>query len=209
MLGRSRLVRALDRQGRPLSGWLWDRVHHYGTQLLACGYWESTTKPNLFVRSYPSVTFFADLRGTRYITIAEDSRPLFYWNIPFAVDRDRVARMVAIEGARLAPIPIRLPSILHEEQMAVLMHVESEPFERQEPQDVPAAPAPATFRPVHRLFEALDPRTGELIASGAKGAERPYLRCPQCREPVARHWDGALDRYCFAHPRTRCPLSPV
>jgi hypothetical protein len=202
-------VKALDRWGRPLSGETWDRVHYYGTQLLGYGYWESTTKPNLFVRGYSSATFFADLGGTRYVRIAEDSRPLFYWKLAPALDPDRAGRMIAIEGARLAPIPVRLSSMADGEHAELLIQVDREQFQRPEPTVVPAAPMATAFRYRPQLFEALDTGTGELIPSGDRTAARPYLRCPHCQVRVARAWDGGLDRYAFTHPRTHCPGSPV
>jgi hypothetical protein len=205
-------VKALNPWGVAIAGEEWNRLYHYGTQLLGYGYRVSSTKPNLFVRSYPSIVFFADLRGTRNVPLSRDSRPLFYWQLGANVDPARGARMVAIEATRLDPIPIRLPSIPDLEQpahMELLLQVDRAPFQRHEPRTVPTAPPPATFRFTPRLFEAIDSRTGELIAAGDKAAGRPHLRCPRCRVPVVRQWDGALDRYAFEHPRTTCPMSPV
>jgi hypothetical protein len=117
--------------------------------------------------------------------------------------------MIAIEGARLAPIPVRLSSMADGEHAELLVQVDREPFQRPEPTVVPAAPPPTAFRYRPQLFEGLDTRTGELVPSGDRAAARTYLRCPHCQVRVARAWDGELDRYAFAHPRTQCPGSPV
>lgn len=195
-------MKPLDRRGRPLYGETWDRVYFYGSQLVALGYRESERKPNLFVRSYASVTFFGDLRGSSHIAPWEDPRPLLYWQFREATEPRRAGRMIAIEAVRTAPLPIRLTWRPTEETLEELREVDRRHFERIEPVNVPPALAPSGPRPRGQLMEALDRSTGELIPADADPPGKK-LFC-FCGQQVRRRWDLDSNRFYFDHPRGSC-----
>jgi hypothetical protein len=200
-------VRPYDKQDRPLFGETWDRVHHYGTQLLALGYTEHAQKPNLFVRKYRRLDFYADLRGSNIIPIWNDPRPMFYWRFKRQHDPRVAPRVVSIEATRLAPMPIRLSHRPTIETLELLANVDHTLFERPEPARVPPAPVPGAPRPEDtrsHLYEAVRPSTGEFISASAKSAGATHLVCPDCRGAVQRRWDSNQDRYVFRHLGKDC-----
>lgn len=200
-------MKPLDKQGRRLFGQTWDRVHHYGTQLVALGYVEHAEKSNLFVRSYRSAQFYADLRGSNVVAIWQDRRPLFYWRFRRDLDRPTAQRIISIEAARTAPVPIRLSLDLDQASMELLTEVDPSLFARSEPARVPPAPVPGAPPPARardRLSEALDRSTGELVPASARSAGGSHLVCPACQQAVRRRWDPHSDRYYFHHLHRPC-----
>jgi len=104
-----------DRFGNPIYPHVHSKMREIGRQLVALGYSEHTRKPDLYVCSHPSVTFYADLRGTAMVPIWEDTSALFYWrfsgNLPLTLRR----RMLAIETMRLRDVPWRVSGEMHED----------------------------------------------------------------------------------------------
>jgi hypothetical protein len=107
------------RNGQPIYPRIFQQLQAYGRTLEQCGYKESQKKPNLFYRSYPFGTFFADLRGTEEVPIWEDLSALFYFQwqgepLPPAVRQ----QIVKLEWERTGDIPKRLSFNLHHDDAA-------------------------------------------------------------------------------------------
>lgn len=205
-------MRPVDYRGRVLYDEVWDRVYFYGAALLERGYVEATSKWNLFLLAYPTVTFFAGLRGTKDIDIWEDRRPLFWWQLAKGrrVASEQLARMVTIEASRLDPIPIRTTHMPSEDTLPVFARIDSQGlFDRPEPDHVPKAPHVSAISWRLHLYKAIDGKTGEYISASDTAAARPYLRCTSCRERLARRWDPDLQRYFFDHKKGRCAMQSV
>lgn len=71
-----------NKDGRPIySDKKWQKLQETGEILEQIGYTESNNKPNLFYRKINGGFVFADLRGTEFIPIWDDLRPLVYKSI--------------------------------------------------------------------------------------------------------------------------------
>lgn len=64
--------------GRPIYQSIFTILQAIGTRLLECGWRESITKPNLFLKCFDDVMVFADMRGTEITPIWEEPYPLLY-----------------------------------------------------------------------------------------------------------------------------------
>lgn len=101
----------VTKDGRPIHPRTFAVLQVIGRQLEARGYVERGSRPNLFVRAYPGVKFYADFGGTREVAIWRDRRPLMYWFFQqpsLRLDPETRQAMVLIEWRRLAGIPKRL-----------------------------------------------------------------------------------------------------
>lgn len=71
-------MEAKDKFGNEIYQATWDKMIGFARVLMARGYRESRSKPNLFYRSFAAGCFFADMRGTEEVPIWSDPSPLFY-----------------------------------------------------------------------------------------------------------------------------------
>jgi hypothetical protein len=94
---------------RPIYPYIFAKMQEYGRQLESLGYKESRGKPNLFYCSYPSITFMADLRGTKFLPIFKDPRPFVYVSNKDASEWEHadVARTIEIARLKSAGLPLR------------------------------------------------------------------------------------------------------
>lgn len=83
-------------------------LEHNEWVLLSKGYRESSRKPKLFYRSDLGVVFFADMRGTDYVPVWQDTSPLFYVG-QCDIPRWRLSRIASQEFSRLGCC--RLPTM--------------------------------------------------------------------------------------------------
>lgn len=202
MLGSERAVNRRDRTGRPLFNETWDRIRAYGGQLVDLGY-EEAADANLYVRTYTSITFFADFRGTSWVPIWSDRRALFSWRVlDPELGLERRWRMVAIEAARISPVPIRVRGLPAADWVATPLPLAGAVLERSEPEEVPAL---MTAPPIARLARAIDPRTGEVVGAAEGSPERTVFVC-LCGVRVRRCWDTVTQAFTFEHPQPRCLL---
>ena len=71
-------MKPVNIDGRPIYDSIFRKLLAIGTRLLECGWRESITKPNLFLKSFDDVMVFADMRGTEITPIWEEPYPLMY-----------------------------------------------------------------------------------------------------------------------------------
>lgn len=99
----------VSKDGSPIYPWVFAKLQAIARQLEARGYVERGRRPNLFVRDYRGVKFYADFGGTEEVPIWSNPRPLFYWffDKQSSFDLETRQAMVLIEWRRLAHIPKR------------------------------------------------------------------------------------------------------
>jgi len=194
-----------DWRFRRIFGPAWDRVCHYGSQLAELGYFERPDTPNLFVRHYRSISFFADLSGKdEDLPIWTDPRPVLRWRYALGHSASVAARSVNIEAARLAPLPIRLPAHSYSASYEIGFGLDRSLFQRPEPAAVPPA-STRIPRPVQdSADEAVDPRTEHVVGAWSNAAKAWHLLCVHCREQVERRWSPHDQRYFFQHVGLPC-----
>ncbi|MDQ2052790.1 DEAD/DEAH box helicase family protein, partial [Natronolimnohabitans sp. A-GB9] len=104
-------MKPVDKFGNRIHPSIFEELSDFGDTLRELGYSESRTKPNLFYYS-PSggIAFFMDMRGTSIVDIAEDTRPLFYWDIDVEMEDWAKRRLLKEERERLSEhgVPLRL-----------------------------------------------------------------------------------------------------
>ncbi len=98
----------VTKDGRPIYPKTFAKLQVIGRQLEARGYVERGSRPNLFVRDYRCVQFYADFGGTEEIAPWENVRPLFYWFFRKQLDLETRQAMVLIEWRRLEGVPKRM-----------------------------------------------------------------------------------------------------
>jgi hypothetical protein len=82
-------------------------------------YVRSLTKVFLFYKTFPQGVFFVDMRGTKYVPIWMDNRPLFYWQFKGEMPMWKKRRMIGAELRRLSnsSCPCRIaPKAHHAEE---------------------------------------------------------------------------------------------
>jgi hypothetical protein len=96
-------MRPVDKAGRPIFPWVFAILQEHGARLDQLGYNECRDTPNLFLLECARVTFYADMRGTKYAPVWSRRYPGFYWRwmtpVPPVHERQRT---VAIEWLRLS-----------------------------------------------------------------------------------------------------------
>jgi len=109
-------MKPVDKFGTRIHPSVFKQLSEFGEKLRDLGYSESRTKANLFYHSPTGgIAFFMDMRGTSVIDIAEDTRPLFYWNIDLKMEDWAKRRLLKEERERLAEhgVPLRLSGARH------------------------------------------------------------------------------------------------
>lgn len=108
----------VSKDGSSIRPEIFRKLQTIGRQLEVHGYVERGRRPNLFVRDYRGVKFYADFGGTDDVPIWRDPRPLFYWfwhPKPGPAPEIR-QRMVLVEWVRLGDVPRRLSYDLMHDQ---------------------------------------------------------------------------------------------
>ena len=97
------------KDGTPIpSDSIWQTMQETGQKLEYLGYIESVNKPNLFYKTYESLTddeenglIFVDIRGTNDTPISEDCRPISYYrNLSF---KDYITDLIILKRAGCIP----------------------------------------------------------------------------------------------------------
>ena len=70
-------MQPFDKFGKPIYSYIFHQMKEHGEKLISLGYQE-TREANLFILRNPSVVFMADMRGTQYMPIWKDPRPVVY-----------------------------------------------------------------------------------------------------------------------------------
>lgn len=104
-------MKPVTKDGRAIRLAIFDRMLAHAKLLSLHGYIESALKPNLFCCHYRSVSFYADMRGTREVQPWVDDRPLFYWYWHTPLPLEVRQRTVLVECVRLGRTPLRLATI--------------------------------------------------------------------------------------------------
>ena len=104
-------MRPVTKDGKTIGLVLFEKLLGYGKVLSQHGYIESAMKPNLFGCHYQTVSFYADMRGTREVPLWVDDRPLFYWYWHQPLSIEVRQKTVLVEWVRLGHMPLRLATI--------------------------------------------------------------------------------------------------
>jgi len=103
-------LRGYDKFGNKIYGRTLDVLFRHGEALLKAGYRESSKCPNLFFLKSSEAMYFADMRGTKEVSIWEIPVPLVYWKFGKVTPEWKQRRSVDKELSRLSAlgIPSRL-----------------------------------------------------------------------------------------------------
>ncbi len=107
-------VQPISKDGSRIHPQTFRRLQLVGATLERHGYVERGRRPNLFVRDYGFVRFYADLGGTDEVPVWRDERALFYWfwNPKPGPALELRQRTVLFEWVRLNGVPARLSHAL-------------------------------------------------------------------------------------------------
>lgn len=88
---------AEDKFGNPIYPSRFSKLKENEKVLLANGYIESKSKPNLFYKKMLEGMLFADMRGTEQVHIWEDTSPMFYWKLNSNIPNWKQRRILKTE----------------------------------------------------------------------------------------------------------------
>lgn len=111
-------MQPISKDGTPTYPHIFRKIQAVGAALEQRGYVERGRRPNLFVRDYGAVKFYADLGGTPEVPVWTNQSALFYWFWhPRPGPQPEVReRTVLVEWVRMRGVPLRLSQALaHDE----------------------------------------------------------------------------------------------
>ncbi|MCP4553713.1 MAG: hypothetical protein GY834_17110 [Bacteroidetes bacterium] len=106
-----------DKFGNKLYAKTFNILKENGCILSGLGYKESKNSPNLFFLRTSVFSFYADMRGTKEISIWSDTCPFFYWEFHRSIPKWEKRRVIKKELIKLfnSQCPCRLSFYLYRE----------------------------------------------------------------------------------------------